>query len=607
MKQLPAICFFIICSLFSGYSQTFEQIKSSGKYIYGTGRDINSKRADAGALHALVSQISTTVSAESDYWFQNTHDDFKENFEAYVKSYSNMTLTFATKLEEETEDGYFVVRYMPKTNIQRLFAARADKVKSYAKLAVEAEDEMRIGDALRYYYWALVLLKSHPLCNELTFDCPGKGKMILDTWLPDRINRVFSLLTIVPGNEAKKHEKSVIPLSIKFYDNKVRNLDYSYWTGERWAKITSASDGAGSLEYYKPGRAIPAKARIRIEYKYFTKCALDKDVESVMSTVRLPKFKAAEIELEIKAGGKKEKGTEQDDVVGKNENNPHPAEKAIDLNSMKEIDIIPRLVEINDNMESIEIEHFFTDEGYEIYQRLISYGQAVFLPFSEPLETKYLGNDILVRPVPVKFKFPTNNRDFIEHLCFTLNKEKRICNITFSLSQKAVEGILKHARWPDNVKWELIRFMQNYKTAYALERVDYIESIFADNALIIVGRKVKKAEPIDGMYKTLGNEQYEFVRKSKAQYIESLRSVFLSNEFVNIQFSTSEVKRRDADSQVYGIQIEQNYYSSNYGDHGYLFLMIDMKDTLNPKIYVRSWQPEQNPDGTIIGLNNFKF
>ncbi len=607
MKQLPAICFFIICSLFSGYSQTFEQIKSSGKYIYGTGRDINPKRADAGALHALVSQISTTVSAESDYWFQNTHDDFKENFEAYVKSYSNMTLTFATKLEEETEDGYFVVRYMPKANIQRLFAARADKVKSYAKLAIEAEDEMRIGDALRYYYWALVLLKSHPLCNELTFDCPGKGKMILDTWLPDRINRVFSLLTIKAGNEAKKHEKSVIPLSITFYDNKVRNLDYSYWTGERWAKITSASDGAGSLEYYKPGGAIPAKARMRIEYKYFTKCALDKDVESVMNTVRLPIFKAAEIELEIKAGGQKEMGREQDDVVGKNEKKPHPAEKAIDLNSMKEIDIIPRLVEIIDNKESIEIKQFFTDEGYEIYQRLISYGQAVFLPFSEPLETKYLGNDILVRPVPVKFKFPNNNRDFIEHLCFTLNKEKRICNITFSLSQKAVEGILKHSRWPDNVKWELIRFMQNYKTAYALERVDYIESIFADNALIIVGRKVKKAEPIDGMYKTLGNEQYEFVRKSKAQYIESLRSVFLSNEFVNIQFSTSEVKRRDADSQVYGIQIEQNYYSSNYGDHGYLFLMIDMKDTLNPKIYVRSWQPEQNPDGTIIGLNNFKF
>jgi hypothetical protein len=61
------------------------------------------------------------------------------------------------------------------------------------------------------------------------------------------------------------------------------------------------------------------------------------------------------------------------------------------------------------------------------------------------------------------------------------------------------------------------------------------------------------------------------------------------------------------DDKVYGIQIAQHYHSSNYADKGYLFLMLDLNDTLNPRIYVRSWQPEKNPDGSIIGLADFHF
>ena len=53
------------------------------------------------------------------------------------------------------------------------------------------------------------------------------------------------------------------------------------------------------------------------------------------------------------------------------------------------------------------------------------------------------------------------------------------------------------------------------------------------------------------------------------------------------------------------MQIKQNYYSSNYADQGYLFLMIDLGNKTEPKIYVRSWQPEKNSDGSIIGINDF--
>jgi hypothetical protein len=47
--------------------------------------------------------------------------------------------------------------------------------------------------------------------------------------------------------------------------------------------------------------------------------------------------------------------------------------------------------------------------------------------------------------------------------------------------------ILKYESWSEYSRVTIINFIENYKTAYALKRLDYIESIFSDNALIIVG------------------------------------------------------------------------------------------------------------------------
>ena len=45
---------------------------------------------------------------------------------------------------------------------------------------------------------------------------------------------------------------------------------------------------------------------------------------------------------------------------------------------------------------------------------------------------------------------------------------------------------------------------------------------------------------------------------------------FQSNQFINIRFADNDVVKMGAGGETYGIQIKQDYYSSNYGDHGYL-------------------------------------
>ena len=105
-----------------------------------------------------------------------------------------------------------------------------------------------------------------------------------------------------------------------------------------------------------------------------------------------------------------------------------------------------------------------------------------------------------------------------------------------------------------------------------------------------------------------GDDLIEYVTLSKGEYVERLQNQFQKKEFINVRFSDTEIDRvGGAGKKVFGIQIGQYYYSSNYRDKGYLFLMFDLENINKPKIMVRSWQPKKAEDGSIIGLSNFQF
>lgn len=63
--------------------------------------------------------------------------------------------------------------------------------------------------------------------------------------------------------------------------------------------------------------------------------------------------------------------------------------------------------------------------------------------------------------------------------------------------------------------------------------------------------------------------------------------------------------RKAKDGEEYGIQIKQDYYSTNYGDEGYLYIQVDLNDRKEPIIKVRTWQPEPDPEVGLFGLGNF--
>lgn len=252
------------------------------------------------------------------------------------------------------------------------------------------------------------------------------------------------------------------------------------------------------------------------------------------------------------------------------------------------------------------VSDLFTAEGLDMYNRLISYGKAQIV--GTPTYSIYKNRDrVVVRAIPMSFHFTTGIRkSFVEDIVFTFDSSGKIESLAFGLDDAATDDILTKQAWPENARMSIIEFLENYKTAFALERLDYIRTIFDDNAVIIVGKVATVApSPAEENQLVLNNKVITRTRYSKEQYLKNLERCFNSNEFVNIRFANNDIIKAGVGGEIYGIQIKQDYYSTNYGDTGYLFLLVDINDPDAPMIKVRTWQPEPDPVEGLYNIANF--
>jgi hypothetical protein len=140
------------------------------------------------------------------------------------------------------------------------------------------------------------------------------------------------------------------------------------------------------------------------------------------------------------------------------------------------------------------------------------------------------------------------------------------------------------------------------------KRLDYIRSIFDDDAVIVIGKMISRPSPASIENRKLSYAQEKLIRRTrytKEQYLKNLEKCFYSNEFVNIRFANSDVQRAGKGGELYGIQIKQDYYSTHYGDSGYLFLLLDINNPEKPMIEVRTWQKEPDPVNGLFDLSSF--
>jgi hypothetical protein len=580
---------------------TVAELQRSDDYIYGRGEADNYEKAYLKAQQNLINKISVHVEAE--FTLQTTDDNVQvqEKAERIVHTYSSTSLYGLPEIVNEGRDKTEVWLYLKRTEMEEIFADRRKKVESYYELGRNAEKRLQIGDALRNYYWALELLQTHPKHDKLTSPLPEESNLVLKQLLFDKINELMNAIVFTPSEKYVKDDCQTLIYKATYKEMKVANLNYRYYTTGGWSKYISVNEG---LAYFKlPVDFADNAITLQLEYRYQQAANFDKEVLTVLSEVDSDYFKSSQRDLMLLEIAESSNEVKLDIITEDNHNsqNTLPVKETLIqvLNSLCEGDLD-------------DIDNYFTETGKADYENLLTYGNAELLQFEMQPRMEEFADEKQIRGIPMRFSFPQSREEFVERVNFKFDNDNRIKGVTFSLSDQSIRSIMAEdeSMWKPKEKYKLIEFMEYYKTAYCLQDIDFIDRVFAENALIIVGRVLKDDEfGMENINQSISKEKVEYIRMQKSEYIEHLKRVFAANEFVNIQFEENNIKHysNDPDSALYAIQIKQNYHSENYGDKGYLFLMMDLEDVLQPRIYIRSWQKEKFSDGSIFGVNDFKI
>ena len=173
-----------------------------------------------------------------------------------------------------------------------------------------------------------------------------------------------------------------------------------------------------------------------------------------------------------------------------------------------------------------------------------------------------------------------------------------IVDVNFSVESRWYSEIIGQGASVRDIEQRqlILDFVERFRTSYNRRDIEFINRVFSEQALIIVGRVlVEDADAGESLLSSsLSTEKVEYVRRTKSEYLAQLRTIFGSNEFIDVGFDEISILRHNDHPDIYGVTLLQYWRSSSYSDTGYIFLMIDFKEQDEPIIHVRTWQPNEH-------------
>ncbi len=590
-----------------------QAIMDNPDYIYGTGTGPDRQTAMQAALGNMTTKISVNIAASSSLHESETINsdgsiDSNSQMQLVVKSYSapaNLEGVETIWLSDKAPE-FKAMTYLKRSQVEKMFERRRDNVANLAREGMRAEEAGKIDLALRYLYQAYVVLGSLPDARTLKVDIDGTERL-LSTWIPEQMRDICAGVKFGIADVSKPDDAGgrTISLMAHYKGEPVTSIGFSYWRGSQGqSPVLIARDGMSEIEV-SPTTPLDPLA-LDIEYRFPDENHLVPEFQPLLEgfngagLVPNAHVTLTNSAKELKSDKKETQAFKEAVAAGAREGvTALPRSE-----SQAYAKAIARIVEAIGKKQYGGLSDLFTAEGHDMFDRLIHYGNAKILGQAtrDTYEFYPMKERVVCRSIPMQFSFEGGKRKFTEDVTFTFNSDGLIESLAFGLGSVARKDIfsMQGEAWSDYMKMVVVTFLENYKTAFALKRLDFIETMFDDDAVIIVGHVVKKAEKRrEGDAQIIENKEHvTYARKTKAEYMAQLKRCFASNQFINIRFANTDVGAVDVGEDTYGIQLRQEYFSSSYGDVGYLYLMVDFLNPDEPIIKVRTWQPERKPDLT---------
>lgn len=595
MKRLTLALCIIITMALTVTAQGVDGIKRNSSYLYGEGGGVTLQAAKEAALADLIQKISVTVHSDFTSKERELNQDGNvtsdAEYQSIIRSYSTATLTNVKTIALKPEPDASVFLYIAKSEIDRIFESRVAKAKEFVGNADEALKNGQIDDALRYYYWSYCLVKSLRYPNEAKIFVDGQERSLL-AWLPTRIDDVMGKVKV----QSRRTADNTYEITATYDGRPVRSMDYTYFDGVDNSPVYSILDGKGLVEL-RPGMAMDA-VQLKLEYEFRGLSRNDSEVEAVVGAMKPAVYRRAYHRVALDGAASPAESTSTD--VNGSMQSPLAL---TDMGTLGTAVMKPVMQALRSG--SIEqCRKKFTAEGWEEFSKLMGYGKVTLM---DDIHLDYFadGDCVVCRGLPVSCRF-NRGRVFNEKLSFYIDSNsKQITHVAMGLGREAMNDVvLGHLDWSEKSRTRIVGFLEDYRTAYATKNLEYLDKVFDDNAVIVLGKRLQVAPQLN-KEGYMNNHRVQFTQLTKREFLRNLRRQFQSKDYINLHFSQNRIYQLQKGVERYGIEIKQDYYSSNYGDTGYLTLIFDLTNPDQPVIHVRTWQEQPDPNFGVVSPADF--
>ena len=625
-------------------------IENSGEYYYGQGVGASQDEASASALNNLLQSISVSVSSD----FSKIYDgvttpdaqEFTKTVRLCIQTYTSSSLNNVETMFKQQKGQWTVLKFMRKSELEKIYQERINRLKAMAKQADKALERGDVAVALQYYYWSYALLRSLQHPNTVKDDA---GEVMVNA-IPLKINDIIDDIDV----KFLSRDDDFIDLSFT-YQGQPTTVDFTYYDGRKEGCEGNAEGGLACIEM-ADGHADDGAFHINIEYEYKSQARGDAEMKSVLAVipcpafgdeivVRAPKANAAAGQSSVAGQSGRAAGAGSSDLADAasfervitpaapttNPHAAHPENQAAPGKKVPTAEVAkafatermlaqaPLYSAVLDTvLQALATRQYetalncFVGRGQDNFRRLVTRRNGRLV--GNPIPRLYVNARGLVMARGVQLSFSVTERGqkttYVDDVIFTFNEQRKIENLTFGIGSLAEEQLLeKDVTFGEDVRQQVLDFLENYKTAYCLKDSDYIKAVFDENATIIVGH-VAKVTTRPGMdaseMSQLGRDIITYKQYTKAEYLANLQKTFQRNQFINIKFTDNDIQMvGEGDEKIFAIQIAQQYNSSTYADFGYLFLLVDMTHADEPLIKIRTWQPKPDEEFGLWGPGHF--
>ncbi len=601
---------------------TKEKIRSSNTFYYGEATSELEQEASDHALKNLVQSIAVNISSQMTRVVSEKNGNLQDTYENVVNSYSNATLKDVKFIKQPVANGIEVFAYMEKSEVTKMFQERKKLVTDIYEKALEFEADVDIANALKYYYFSIILMNSIP---DKAVEYQTKNLLIE---IPLRINALINntKFKLVADKRISDKERE-LQFEIMSFGKPIRKLDFSCWDGVSQVNV-SAVDGAGIFRLIGASASFD-KIDLAIKYQYYESREEIKEVADLWGFVNKPSFKNAQnVPLAVSkptpapvpvsiapveqlppstiSAGPVVKQSGVKFSVELNDREKSPKAVQIASNTAKFLDMIDKR-----SAEQVKKEYANDPFLYEKVTSLLKYNNPIPIDQTAKADLNKTATGWEVRKIRVLTSYPSLNRQATEYLILDFDHDGNFYDINFGTVEQLYDQFVEQGSFGNDWgnRQTIVKFIEKYRSAFLTRNMAMLDSMFAEEAVIIVGRELKKGKKSDNyQYSKMTESQpdIQYVQYTKKQYLDNQKKAFKNQKDIFLGYSTFKINKKNNMPGTYGISMKQFYAATTYADEGHLFLLVDFLQD-QPQIYVRSWQPHEWNEDAMIKLANFKL